>query len=102
MCDKANIAIKTLHGTYDKCIAYYNDSIFNDTLLEKRIVGEFDTALAEKQFCMYLQPQMTPEGQMLGAEALVRWQHPNRGLIFPGDFQIIIINSSPPNLILFP
>lgn len=86
MCDKANIAIKTLHETYDKCIAYYNDSIFNDTLLEKRLVGEFDTALAEKQFCMYLQPQMTPEGQMLGAEALVRWQHPNRGLIFPGDF----------------
>ena len=28
---------------------------------------------------------MTPEGRMLGAEALVRWQHPNRGLIFPGD-----------------
>lgn len=83
---KQIFAIKTLHETYDKCIAYYNDSIFNDTLLEKRLVGEFDTALAEKQFCMYLQPQMTPEGRMLGAEALVRWQHPNRGLIFPGDF----------------
>lgn len=29
---------------------------------------------------------MTSDGQILGAEALVRWQHPKRGLIFPGDF----------------
>ena len=37
-------------------------------------------------YFLYLQPQMTSEGKMLGAEALVRWQHPKRGLIFPGDF----------------
>lgn len=86
MCDKANLAIKTLVENYDKSIAYYNDTIFNDTIVEKQLVGDFDKALAEKQFRMYLQPQMTSEGRMLGAEALVRWQHPKRGLIFPGDF----------------
>lgn len=86
MCDKANLAIKTLNENYARSIAYYNDTILNDTILEKQLVGDFDQALEEKQFCMYLQPQMTPEGRMLGAEALVRWQHPKRGLIFPGDF----------------
>ena len=86
MCDKANLAIKTLNENYARSIAYYNDTILNNTILEKQLVGDFDQALKEKQFCMYLQPQMTSEGKMLGAEALVRWQHPKRGLIFPGDF----------------
>lgn len=86
MCDKANFAIKTLNENYVRSIAYYNDTILNNTILEKQLVGDFDQALKEKQFCMYLQPQMTSEGKMLGAEALVRWQHPKRGLIFPGDF----------------
>ena len=86
MCDKANLAIKTLGENYDKSIAYYSDTIFHDTVAEKQLVGDFDKALAEKQFCMYLQPQVTSEGKLLGAEALVRWQHPKRGLIFPGDF----------------
>ena len=85
MCDKANFAIKTLNENYARSIAY-NDTILNNTILEKQLVGDFDQALKEKQFCMYLQPQMTSEGKMLGAEALVRWQHPKRGLIFPGDF----------------
>ena len=86
MCDKANFAIKTLNENYARSIAYYNDTILNNTILEKQLVGDFDQALKEKQFCKYLQPQMTSEGKMLGAEALVRWQHPKRGLIFPGDF----------------
>ena len=86
MCDKANLAIKTLNENYARSIAYYNDTILNNTILEKQLVGDFDQALKEKQFCMYLQPQMTSEGKMLGAEALVRWQHPKRGQIFPGDF----------------
>ena len=86
MCDKANLAIKALGENYDKSIAYYNDTIFHDTVAEKQLVGDFDKALAEKQFCMYLQPQVTSEGKLLGAEALVRWQYPKRGLIFPGDF----------------
>lgn len=35
---------------------------------------------------MYLQPQIGEGGKVIGAEALVRWQHPERGLVFPGDF----------------
>ena len=72
MCDKANLAIKTLGENYDKSIAYYSDTIFHDTVAEKQLVGDFDKALAEKQFCIYLQPQVTSEGKLLGAEALIQ------------------------------
>ena len=48
--------------------------------------SKFETALNENQFCMYLQPQTDKDGNMLGAEALIRWNHPNMGLIMPGAF----------------
>ncbi len=86
MCDKANLAIKTLSENYERSIVYYSDAIFDNVIIERQFVGDFEEAVSGKQFCMYLQPQMTPHGKLLGAEALVRWQHPKRGLIFPGDF----------------
>ena len=43
-------------------------------------------ALAEQQFCLYYQPQVTADGTVAGAEALVRWLHPSRGLVSPAEF----------------
>ena len=43
-------------------------------------------ALKEKQFMLYYQPQVVGEGRLTGAEALVRWQHPRRGLVSPAEF----------------
>lgn len=42
--------------------------------------------LGEHQFLLYYQPQMDRDGQLTGAEALVRWQHPRRGLVAPDEF----------------
>jgi diguanylate cyclase (GGDEF)-like protein/PAS domain S-box-containing protein len=44
------------------------------------------TALEEDQFLMYLQPQISEDARVTGAEALIRWQHPVRGLVMPGEF----------------
>ncbi|CAM8663789.1 COG5001 Predicted signal transduction protein containing a membrane domain, an EAL and a GGDEF domain [Comamonadaceae bacterium] len=44
------------------------------------------TALDEKQFVLYLQPQISEDARVTGAEALIRWQHPVRGLVMPGEF----------------
>ena len=44
------------------------------------------TALRESQFILYYQPQVDGAGRVIGAEALVRWQHPQRGLVAPGEF----------------
>ncbi|MFN3219883.1 MAG: putative bifunctional diguanylate cyclase/phosphodiesterase [Acidimicrobiales bacterium] len=51
------------------------------------MVGELGRAIAEGELCLHHQPFVEPAtGQVRGAEALVRWQHPQRGLIPPGDF----------------
>jgi len=51
-----------------------------------QIEAELRVAIAENQLRLYLQPQVNAHGVQVGAEALVRWQHPARGLVFPGLF----------------
>lgn len=49
--------------------------------------AELRNAVECNQFVLYYQPQIDiPTGNIVGLEALVRWQHPERGLIFPDDF----------------
>ncbi|MCM2288923.1 MAG: EAL domain-containing protein [Sulfuritalea sp.] len=44
------------------------------------------SAIAENEFILHYQPQVDDEGRVTGAEALVRWQHPQRGLVYPLEF----------------
>ena len=46
-----------------------------------------------KQFVLHYQPQVGPQDRILGAEALVRWMHPLRGMILPGEFVALIERS---------
>lgn len=59
-----------------------------ETELRQRVALEADLHVAiEKQaFILHLQPQYNQKHEIVGAEALVRWQHPERGLIMPGQF----------------
>lgn len=43
-------------------------------------------ALANREFCLHFQAQLDSAGNLLGAETLVRWNHPERGLVPPGEF----------------
>jgi diguanylate cyclase (GGDEF)-like protein len=58
------------------------------TLLERQTEIETDIvrAIACDEFCAYFQPQISPSGKVVGAEALIRWNHPSKGLIAPNDF----------------
>ena len=60
-------------------------------LLSERLALEDDLkqALAQRQFHIYLQPQFTAEGNVVGAEALLRWQHPTMGMMAPETFMAI-------------
>lgn len=52
-----------------------------------RLESELETAVRERQFVMHYQPiAAMPGGEIAGFEALVRWQHPERGLVPPGQF----------------
>ena len=58
-----------------------------ETVRERfQMEAELRVAIAENQLRLYLQPQVNAAGVQVGAEALVRWQHPARGLIPPGLF----------------
>lgn len=48
--------------------------------------NEIREALQQQQFQLYYQPQMDHTGKVVGAEALIRWLHPQRGMILPLDF----------------
>lgn len=87
MCDRALMALRTVKNSYTDKAAYYSDDMRREILEEQVLTGEMDAALADGQFVVYFQPQVNYEnGQLIGAEALVRWNHPSRGLIPPGKF----------------
>ncbi|MCA1772674.1 MAG: EAL domain-containing protein [Halomonas sp.] len=56
--------------------------------LEERLTleRELQHAIDHNELCLYLQPQVDAERKVIGAEALIRWQHPERGMISPGHF----------------
>jgi len=56
--------------------------------LEARAALEFDlrAAIAQQQFALYFQIQVDTEKRPVGAEVLLRWLHPDRGVVSPGDF----------------
>ncbi|MDP2795279.1 MAG: EAL domain-containing protein [Sulfurisoma sp.] len=56
--------------------------------------SRIEAALAAGEFCLYFQPQVDMRlGAVIGAEALIRWQHPERGLVPPGEFLPLIENT---------
>lgn len=86
MCERAIMAVHTLKGNFNLEIAYYDDELRASVLKEQELTGDLNRALAEKEIQIYLQPQITGDGRMVGAEALVRWLHPTRGMVMPGEF----------------
>lgn len=86
MYDKANLAIESPQEGYNKTVVYYDAKMLDRLVHEKTVVGEFDRALREKQFTMFLQPLVGADGQLVGAEALARWRHPVQGLVAPNNF----------------
>lgn len=87
MYDKANLAIKNIQPGLNQKLFFYDTNLMNSLLMEKTIVNEFDDALSLKQFEMYLQPQIEVKtGLCAGAEALVRWNHPEKGCVPPSQF----------------
>lgn len=72
----------------------YHDDMYQKVAHRVMLEGEVRQALAKKQFSLSLQPQLEAKSKKLyGFEALLRWQHPERGLISPDDFIPILENS---------
>ncbi len=51
-----------------------------------RTINELRQALPRDELLLYFQPQFDPQRELCGAEVLLRWQHPERGLVMPAEF----------------
>ena len=80
MCDRALLAVDNIKGQYNQYYSVYNDTLRDQLLREKAISDVMESALEEGQFTVYYQPKYhLKKGCIAGAEALVRWLHPQWG-----------------------
>lgn len=87
MCDRALLSAKSIKGQYGKYFAEYDDKLRNRMLKDQAIADSMETALAQEQFQIYLQPKYRiSDESLVGAEALVRWKHPEWGFQSPAEF----------------
>ncbi len=89
MIDRAKLAVKETTWAVENKLRYgfYDDEVRQKLFREKQLEDRMVVALAEGEFKVYLQPKFSlPSETIGGAEALVRWESPNEGMIFPGEF----------------
>lgn len=91
MEDRAGMARKAAKNNILSNVVFYREQ-FKEFLYNRKFIEEnMQTAVTERQFMMYLQPKYSiAQNEIIGAEALVRWRHPERGMIYPNQFIPII------------
>lgn len=87
MCDRAIMALNSVKSDYQREAVYYDDALREKMLWEEDVLKDLKQAFEQNQFVIYLQPQFNHKSRkIIGAEALVRWQHPEKGLLLPSVF----------------
>lgn len=67
--------------------AFYDQEMTREIEKFSRVKQELGAAFEHAEFELYLQPQVRLDtGRVVGSEALIRWNHPERGLVLPGEF----------------
>lgn len=85
--DRANLANARTKGSHKSSYFYYNENIRNQLIDEKEIENDLQSALDDNEFTVFLQPKYDLKTEkIVGAEALIRWQHPKKGFIPPYRF----------------
>lgn len=83
---KADTAMYEAKRAGRNSICVYDPQTHARVDAQRSLEADLRLALPEGQFRLYLQPQVDAQGVPFGAEALLRWYHPKRGLIAPADF----------------
>lgn len=87
MCDRADIAAHNSDRGTLEYIHFYSEDERKLLIQEQEIENEMERAMEEGQFCAYIQPKYDVSNEeIVGGEALVRWMHPQKGMIPPDEF----------------
>lgn len=90
MFDRAFIAIASVKNEAECKVAYYEENARDELLWGQKITEQLDNAILHGQIVPYLQAQVSCEGKVVGAEVLVRWNHPEEGFMPPVKFLSIL------------
>lgn len=87
MLDRAHMAMNTVKGNYNKRYAYYDEELRTSLMEEQMLVRDMEGAMDNNNFCIYLQPIYNIDtNKIVSAETLIRWHHPQKGLMSPSKF----------------
>ena len=89
MLDRAQAACNMVRGNYQNPLMIYNEEMQAQELMNRRLLNDLNSAVSEHQLQVYYQPkydiQCDPP-RLSSAEALIRWKHPELGMVSPGQF----------------
>ncbi|TCS43949.1 EAL domain-containing protein [Reinekea marinisedimentorum] len=83
---QADIAMYQAKSRGRNALCFFDPEMQNRVSSQMELEAQLRLALQQKQFQLYYQPQVNAQGQICGAEALLRWQQPNGELTAPGSF----------------
>ena len=87
MCDRAKMALDSERLTKEIEIVFYNQSLHEKLISQNKLLDSVQDAITNREFQLYLQSKVNMvTGDVIGAEALIRWIHPRLGFISPGEF----------------
>lgn len=87
MCDRAFLAMEDTSQKVTGHIRFYNNELHEKMIMEHKILDSIPQALKNHDFMMYLQPKVEMSTRkIIGAEALIRWIHPEFGFVRPDQF----------------
>ena len=87
LCNLSALTLNNFVPTHENFIVYYSDIIKKHAIDDQELINDMQNGIENNEFQVFFQPKYVTEiGKPYGAEALVRWVHPRRGIINPGAF----------------
>ncbi len=83
---QADIAMYYAKTAGGNALRFFETSMQTSITARAALENELHAAVEQRQFVLHYQSQVTSEDRVVAAEVLVRWQHPTRGLLAPGEF----------------
>ena len=87
--DRAKTACDRIRGDYSRYIEFYSKEFYEKSKYQEKLINDIDGAIAARDLIVFYQPKYAIQGDhpvLRSAEALIRWKHPELGMISPGDF----------------
>ena len=87
--DRARAACNMVRGDNQSRLVVYDEQMHNREMLNQRLLNDLRRAVEDRELCVYYQPKYNVQcdpPRLSSAEALIRWKHPELGMISPGSF----------------